>query len=179
MKLAGYLALLVISAFSETLRCQTQEVQDERSVKAAFVFNLTKYVEWPPGGELIICAVGESDMTRTLQKSLAGKPSEARTIRVMLSPSENQMALCQMAFIAYSSPKSIRAALEKFRNKSVLTVGDAAPFAQTGGMIGLVRNGDRIQIEINMEAVQEARLKLSSRLLNVAVLVHSAPAGRD
>ncbi len=63
--------------------------------------------------------------------------------------------------------------LQKLQPKGVLTVSDAESFTAQGGMIGLVTAGDHIQLEVNLDAVQAARLKISSRLLNVAVLVRS------
>ena len=156
------------------------ELQDERAVKAAFVFNLTKYVEWPhPIQELTIGFVGEGSMGETLKKVLDGKSSESRPIRVLLFPTDEQLQHCNLVYIAEPSPKKIRAALDKVQNKGVLTVGDSDSFARNGGMVGLVRTGDQIQIQVNLEATEESRLKISSRLLNLSVIVQPASAAKN
>lgn len=151
---------------------------DESAVRAAFVFNLTKYVEWPHlGNELVIGFAGDSNTGEVLQKVVAGKTVGARTIRVVLSPSEEQLSKCDILYVAFSSPKKTRAILDKVKNKNILSVGESDSFARDGGMVGLVRNGDHIQIEVNLESVQSGGLKISSRLLNLAEIVRTAKRG--
>ncbi len=65
--------------------------------------------------------------------------------------------------------------MQKFGVRSVLTVGDASSFTRQGGMVGLITVGDHIDIEINLDASQRAKLKISSRLLNLAKVVRSRP----
>ena len=145
---------------------------DERSVRAAFFYNLTKYVEWPhPSQELVIGFVGDGGVGETLEKVIAGKNSPERTIRVVLAPSDEELGRCQVVYVGYASPDKIRGVLEKVRNKNILSVGESDRFARMGGMVGLVRVGDEIQIEVNLEAVQAAELRMSSRLLNLAFIV--------
>ena len=170
-------ALILILQFVPLLSAQ---LQDERAVKAAFVFNLTKYVEWPhPSQELTIGFVGDGPMGETLQKVLDGKTSESRHIRVLQFPSDGQLQQCSILYIAQSSPNKIRAIVNKVRNKGVLTVGDSDSFARNGGMVGLVRAGEQVQIQVNLEATQESQLKISSRLLNLSTIVQPVPAVRN
>ena len=75
-------------------------------------------------------------------------------------------------------PKPRRALLQKMQANGILTVSDEASFTKEGGMVGLVTVGDHVQVEINLEAVQAARLKISPRLLNVALLVNPQSAER-
>jgi hypothetical protein len=156
------------------------QVRDERAVKVAFVFNLTKYVEWPRAtNELVIGFVGDATMGEILQKMLAGKSSESRPIHVLLSPSDEQLEQCNVVYIADSSPKEILAALNKVRTKNILTVGDSDAFAREGGMVGLVTVGEQIQIQVNLQAAQDSRLKISSRLLNLSTIVRTTPEARN
>jgi len=162
-----------------SIPCPAQ-FQDESAVRAAFVFNLTKYVEWPhPGDEIVIGFVGDEHMGETLRKTLAGKTVESRPIRVVLSPTDDELQHCHLLYITHSSSKTLHAALDKVRSKGVLTVGDTDSFTREGGIIGLVRSGEQIQIQVNLEMAQESQLKISSRLLNLATLVKSAPGVHD
>ena len=175
------LVLLVTLAALLPLRVAdaTAQVHNADAVKTAFVYNLTKYVEWRHAREeLIIGFVGAGPMSQRLQ-SLSGKASESRIIHVALSPSEEALGNCDILFLGAMPAKSRRALLQKVQPKSVLTVSDAESFTSEGGMVGLVTVGDHVQIEINLEAVQAARLTISSRLLNVAVLVRPAAAARN
>jgi hypothetical protein len=155
------------------------QVHNADAVKTAFIYNLTKYVEWRHArDELVIGFVGAGPMSQHLQ-SLSGKASESRIIHVALFPSEEALGNCDIIFLGAMPAKSRRALLQKVQPKSVLTVSDAESFTSEGGMVGLVTVGDHVRIEINLEAVQAARLTISSRLLNVAVLVRPATAARN
>jgi uncharacterized protein DUF4154 len=156
------------------------QMHNADAVKTAFVFNLTKYVEWRHSrAELIIGFVGAGPMRERLNSSLSGKISESKSIRVVLDPSEEALNNCDILFLGTMPAKSRHELLQKARSQSVLTVSDDDSFTKVGGMVGLVTVGDHVQIEINLEAVQAAQLKISSRLLNVAVLVHPAAGARN
>lgn len=147
---------------------------DERAVRAAFVFHLTKYVEWQQtGNEIVIGFVGEGGMAETLHKVVNGKSSDSRTVRVLILPSDEQLSQCNLVYIAYPSRGKVQATLNKLRAKNVLTVGENDEFVRDGGMVGLVRDADQIQIQVNLEATQAAGLKISSRLLSLAVVVRN------
>lgn len=147
------------------------QLHDERAVRAAFVFNLTKYVEWPQKtDEIVIGFLGQDQTGEMFKKMLDGKTSDSRVIRVLLSPSDQDLAGCSILYIADPS-KNVRTALDQVRGKSILTVGDTETFVREGGMIGLVTVGEQIQIQVSLETVQASRLKISSRLLNIATLV--------
>jgi len=155
------------------------QLVDERAVKAAFVFNLTKYVEWPqPNHELIVGVNDDSPTAETLKKVLDGRNSESRPIRVLLFPSDAQLEQCNILYVGHSSPKKWRAVLERVRNKNILTVGDSDSFAKDGGIVGLVTAGDHIQIEVNLAAAAEAHLKISSRLLHLSTIVQPTHEAR-
>jgi hypothetical protein len=167
----GLLSLWFLCALL-LLTSSLQAQRDERAVRAAFVYNLTKYVEWPQADkELVIGFVGEGGMGETLQRIVAGKTSDTRTLRVILDPADDQLERCDVVYVAYSSPKRTQTVLSKLRHKSTLSVGETGDFARAGGMVGLVRDADQIQIQVNLEAAQAAGLKISSRLLNLAVIV--------
>jgi len=153
------------------------QARNELQVKAAFVYNLTKYVEWPQStGPLLIGVVGDGPMGSILKEMMSGKRSDSRPIEViLLSPDDAALTRCHLLFISFRSQKKNREVLEKVRRAGILTVGDADSFARDGGMIGLVTLENHVQIQVNLEAVTEARLKLSSRLLQLAMLVNNKP----
>jgi hypothetical protein len=155
-----------------SLHLRAQEL-DERAIKVAYIFNLTKYVEWPrAGSQLVVGFVGDGPMGEALEKMLSGKTTDSRVIRVVLSPKDDALDQCDVVYIAYTAPKKIHSALDQLRNKSVLTVGDSNSFSHEGGMIGLVRAGQQVHLQVNLDAVQRTQLKISSRVLNLATIVH-------
>jgi hypothetical protein len=160
--------LLLLSSV-ELLHAQ----EDERAVRAAFVFNLTKYVAWPQSlhDRLVLCVTGQGTMGPVLKQVLEGKVSDGRRINVLLHPSENELRDCDVLYVEELSPARIRATLDRIRGRAVLTVGDTDQFARSGGMVALVRSGDEIEIHVNLDSLRSPRLEMSSRLLNLAVIV--------
>ncbi len=179
-KLACWFGAILAAALVAPLL--SAQVHDERAIKVAYVFNLTKYVEWPHssnGAPLVVGFVGDGPIGDALEKMLSGKTSESRTIHVVLSPQKETLDQCDVLYVAYSSPDKVRETLDRVRGKSVLTVGDTESFPRDGGMVGLVRTGDQVRIEVNLGVVQGAGLKISSRVLDLAVIVHSKPEANN
>lgn len=167
-------AAILIAPLSSILHAQ---LQDERTVRAAFVFNLTKYVEWPSSDrDFTIGVVGDGSMGETLKKLLEGRKTGDRMIRVILSPNEDEINSCSMLYFVQSPSKKIQSAMGRVRDKSVLTVGETESFVSDGGIVALVRNSGEVQIHVNLEAAQMAHLDISSQLLNLSRIVHKAGA---
>lgn len=146
--------------------------QDERAVRAAFVFNLTKYVVWPiPSDRLVVGVIGHGNIGPVLKQVLDGKTSDGRRITVMIHNSEAELGDCDVLYVAGLPPATLHSVLSRVAGRAVLTVGDSDQFVRAGGMVGLVRSGDEIEIEVNLPALRSRRLDMSSRLLKLAVLV--------
>jgi hypothetical protein len=147
--------------------------QDERSVRAAFVYNLTKYVSWPQSNRALnICVLGEGPTGPALKLVDEGKVSEGRTLHVLLGPPELKLPHCEIVYWCGSATSRVRSLLDKAHGAAILTVGEDDDFVRHGGMMAFVRNGDSIEIEVNLESVKSSGLKVSSRLLDLALIVH-------
>ena len=152
--------------------------QDERSVRAAFVYNLTKYVAWPISEhEVNICVIGEGATGPALKHVVDGKISDGRTIHVLLEPSDDGLRHCDIVYLTEGTAARLHSILDKTRRALILTVGEDDRFVREGGMIGFVRTGDSIQIEVNIDSVKAGDLKISSRLLDLALIVHTEKRG--
>lgn len=145
--------------------------QDEASVKAAFIYNFTKYVEWPPetNGPLQICLLGEPDPLLTALTTLEGKQSQGSNIHVRSAGRDGtSLDGCRVIVVGTSETVRVAAVLDNARKQPALTVSEIEHFAEGGGMIGLVVDGNRVQFEINTQAAQRANLRLSAQLLKLA-----------
>lgn len=146
----------------------------EYEVKAAFLFNFAKFVEWPAGvfsnsdAPFRICLLGRDPFGSNLDQIIAGKTLDGRRIVVGRSADATDLRTCQILFIAASETRRIPQILQQLKGAGVLTVGDTKGFVQMGGMIDFVRDGDRVRFEINLKAADSAHLKLSARLMGVA-----------
>ncbi len=149
----------------------TQE-RDESAVRVAYLYNLIKFVEWPsPQNDLLIGYVGVPATGEALLKSLDGRKSDTRTLHVVLFPHDDALEKCGVIYFGDASSDEIRKTLAKIDGRAVLTLGDTESFPQHGGMIGLVKADDHIQIVVNIISTQRAGLRISSRVLNLATIV--------
>jgi hypothetical protein len=149
----------------------------EYQVKAAFLFNFAKFVEWPTGSfsdasaPLQICVFGRDPFGEELRNITTGKTVNGRKLEVDIVVDLQHARSCHILFIASSVRMPTKQIAEGLRGASVLTVGDSQGFAEQGGMINFVLENDRVQFEVNRKAADQAGLKISSKLLSVAKLV--------
>jgi hypothetical protein len=146
----------------------------EYEVKAAFLYNFVKFVEWPstPGeqkGPLLLCVLGKDPFEGALEETAAGKRLNGRhlVIRQITEPAAARS--CHVLFIAASESGRIAEILETVAASSVLTVSDIDRFCERGGMITFLMDGQRVRFRISSEAARHAGLKISSMLLQLAV----------
>ena len=149
---------------------------DEYAVKAAYLYNFAKYVEWPPGtfasadAPLLICIVGDNPFGDALA-ALSGKMIENHPVEISRLSVTTDLNPCHIVFVSRAEQGRLKALLTRLARQPILTVSDISDFAQTGGMIGLVEADQRIRFDINLTATRQAHLKLSSQLLKLATIV--------
>jgi hypothetical protein len=149
----------------------------EYQVKAAFLYNFAKFVEWPPNSfsdasaPLRICVFGQDPFGEELRDIAREKTVNGRKLEVNHVVDLRQARNCQILFIASSGGPSGEQLIAGLRGASVLTVADTKGFTERGGMINFVVENDRVQFEVNHKAAVQAGLKVSSRLLSVAKVV--------
>jgi hypothetical protein len=153
----------------------------EYQVKALFLLNFAKYVDWPDDAfadantPVAIGIVGEDKFDGALEKAVAGKAAGGRPIVIRKIEADDDLAKCHILFISDSERKRVAAILEKVATRPVLTVSEMDHSAGTGGVINFVKKDNRIRLEIDLDAARKARLRLSSKLLSVADVVKGTP----
>lgn len=174
-----FLALLLI--FHGDLRAQSQA--GEYSVKAAFLFNFAKFIEWPadsfksPTDPMTYCVAGEDTFGELLDQALAGKTIGEHAVRLLRPKKPEDADACQIIFLASKQEKLSARFLERLKDHSVLTVGEADDFLKQGGIIRFVLDDNKVRFEISLTNADHAKLKVSSRLLALARNVLGAPSG--
>ncbi len=143
--------------------------EEEARLKAAFIYNFTKYVTWPQdveqaGGKLNVCIVGKNSYFDELSQ-LQGREVRAFVLEIRKLRISADLEGCHVAYLSGYRPAKL---LPKIDRQPVLTISDEEEFVDTGGMIGLVRDGRRIRFDINLGRARDARLQISSRLLQLA-----------
>ncbi|HTT33447.1 MAG TPA: YfiR family protein [Methylomirabilota bacterium] len=146
-------------------------------VKAAYLYNFVKLVEWPSdafqstGDPAVICVIGDDRTGEVLQQAVVGRRANGRRVEARRPRSANEFRACQVLFIGFSDKDRIAGILRGLHNSNVLTVGQADQFLSLGGMINLVERNGTIELEIDPEATDAAGLKVSSRLMVVSRIV--------
>lgn len=154
----------------------TADGVEEYRLKAAFVSKFAEFVEWPPeawkspSDPVLICVVGENPFGALLDQVAVGKIVSNRKLAVGYIADPVETAGCQVLFVSSSERKHFRSMLKETRT-GVLTIGDTDNFIAEGGIIDLPLDGDRIRIDINLDAAEKARLRISSKLLGLAHIV--------
>lgn len=171
--------LVTIAAFSTPSASWPQaNPRGEYDLKAAFLFNFAKFIEWParsftsPQSVFTICVLGRDPFGHVLDDTLQGKMIKDRPLAVRRLKDKTEARSCQMVFVSGSQSAQLAEVLESVRGTSVLLVGDTNGFAAAGGTIELTLEGNRVRFTINTDAAGRAGLIFSSKLLVLAKLVH-------
>jgi YfiR/HmsC-like len=162
---------------AEPGRAPGQDPVEEYRLKAAFVASFAGFVEWPPDilknphDPIVICILGENPFGSALDRAAGGKSVQDHQLAVHAIADVRQAAGCQILFVSASESKHFRSILKDPQLSGILTVGDTHDFTSQGGVINLQLESDRIRILINTNAVEQGRLRISSKLLSLARIV--------
>lgn len=173
--LRAILVALLALGISADLTAQS-DISEYR-IKAAFLFNFAKFVDWPANTfvdrkkPMTFCTVGNDPFNGVLDEVVSGKAVVGRTIYVQHFKQLEDIGGCQILFVGYGQKRLVPAVINRFKDSPVLTVGESERFAQQGGMIGLLLEEDKLRFEINLASTHQARLNMSAKLLALAKTV--------
>ena len=174
LKISILILLVVLCAIGPVWGLQRQV--GEYQVKAAFLYNFAKFVDWPScstckvSDVLVVGILGEDPFGEAIQ-SIDGKRVKEKTLRVIRAGSLDELRGSDIIFISASAKKELPKILKILEGKPVLTVGDTNGFAQKGVMINLFESENKIRFEVNPSAAEKAGLKISSQLLRLAKII--------
>lgn len=174
---AGVLLVTLLVAWCALSSAEDLQSGNEYQVKALFLYNFAKFVEWPSamsGGPICIGVLGDDPFGDALDRTIEGKTVNGRGFVVKRLKSEAEARQCHIVFVNLPDKKRLRSLLDTLKGAAVLTVGETRGFAEGGGVINFVVIDDRVRFEANMDAAEQAGLKLSSKLLSLAKIVHKA-----
>lgn len=144
----------------------------EYQVKAAFLFNFTKFFEWPaeaigePGEPFVIGVLGKDPFGSYLDELIAGEKIMDHQMIVKRFNSVDEVDKCHILFV--NRPGKTSEAINALKGKSILTVSDDREFNRNGGIISFLTENEMIRLQINVHAAKAAHLDVSSKLLRIA-----------
>jgi uncharacterized protein DUF4154 len=154
----------------------------EYRVKALYLYNLARFVEWPAEARreaeapFVIVVLGRDPFGSVLDDTMAGKAIENRRIEVRRLGRVEDAGDAQIVFVSASERRDLPAILKALDRPGVLTVGEWDGFAEQGGMVTFLVQEGRVRFEINPRRAEEAGLKVSSQLLKLATIVPGPPS---
>jgi hypothetical protein len=146
---------------------------EEYRVKAAFLYNFAKFVDWPqeafasPRSPVVVCIFGEDPFGGAVEP-LLGKAVGERQLSVKRSKRLEEIPGCQIVFVSSSEKDRLQAVFQAARSAQSLTVSDIDDFAQLGGMIGMLSSEGKIRFRVNVKAAKASGIQISSKLLKLA-----------
>ena len=150
---------------------------DEYQVKAAFLYNFARFVEWPadvfpdPNDPFVICVLGQDPFGHAIDDVVAGKKIEGRAVNVRRISEAPRAIGCRILFVSSSASKRVLATLASMSEPGVLTVGESDNATSAGMIINLTLDEGKVRFEIHTDAADRQKLRFSSKLLSLATVL--------
>ncbi len=163
--------------FCSLAHAQSKEIS-EYEIKAAFLYNFAKFIEWPEemfadtDSPFIFGILGDDPFGQVLEQTIGSKFIQGRSLEIVRFKQYEEIKYCHILFINFSEYGHIKEIFKHIDLLGILTIGDEEGFAEQGGIINFYMEDDKVCLCINPNAAERARLKISSKLLNVAQIVN-------
>ncbi|MEO8795217.1 MAG: YfiR family protein, partial [Daejeonella sp.] len=147
---------------------------NEYQVKAAFIYNFTRFIDWPAetntgsAGPFIIKIWGDDQFSTYINDLVKGEKLGGRAIIVQRIDNVKEINQCNILFVSASRAADVKDLLPELNRKRILTVSDAANFARWGGIIRFFKEGNNLRLQINIDEAKASRLNISSKLLSLS-----------
>ena len=176
---AGRLLLLLGISFLSAQSVFAQKASaDEYEIRAAMLFNLTRFIDWPAWKldpahpEFAVCLLGSDPIGSNIDTLMQGKTVQSRPVVVRHLTSIDNATACHILYESAGSRKSVAHALGELEKNAVLTISEKSNADNQAQVMGLPTSEDHVHIEVNLGAAQRSGLTISSRLLHLATVTH-------
>jgi hypothetical protein len=171
--------LILFAALLFGVRAEAQTPMDEAQVKAMFVYNFLKFVEWPSESvrtkdPFVVLIIGDGPTADATERFLESKTIGERPLFVRRAKWDHSLAGARAAFVVERDEKKLRRVLDAAAVAGVLTIGEGESFTTRGGVIGLLVENRKVRFDVDTTAAQVAGLRVSSKLLALTRVVRSS-----
>ncbi len=170
--LAGMLAFALLLNFQQT-GAQNKPVL-EYQVKAAFLYNFTRFISWPssafnsPTAPFVIGIIGNDPFGSYLEDIIDQEKVGDHPLIVQRYHDIKDINNCQILYISMGDDNKIKEVIAGVAHKNVLTVSDAAKVVNRGGIINFFKDDNKLRVQINAAAAKAAGVEISSKLLKIS-----------
>ncbi|MFC1489707.1 YfiR/HmsC family protein [Candidatus Latescibacterota bacterium] len=171
--------ILLVNCFvfsAIAIQAQNDTVSLENKLKSAFIYNFTKYIKWADDDStetFKIAVIGDSEIISPLKEIEETELVNNRKIEIKHYQNVSDINDCHILFISASEKNLLQEILKTSENKNILTVSDNIGFAREGVAINFVLVDGKLKFEINSNAINNAKLQVSSHLLKLAILIEN------
>jgi hypothetical protein len=153
-------------------------------VKAAFLYNFAKFVEWPSDATsgmptINMGVLGSDAMGDALRAAVRDKAVGGKGFAVRKPANLDDLTGLHLLFVGDAEKHRVPDILRRLEGATVLTVSDIDRFCQLGGTIALVVENNHVRFDVRLDTAQRSRLKVSSKLLGLARTVHGANVAKQ
>ncbi len=148
--------------------------EGESNLKAAFIYNFTKYIDWGKSNtekEFVIGIIGTSPISTPLTEIALSKTVNNKEIVIRYFEKPEDITYCHILFIPKKISFSLNSILEA-ADKGTITISEAPGLAERGTAFNFVIVNDKLKFEINMKSIYQTGLRVSSQLLKLAIIVN-------
>jgi hypothetical protein len=163
-------------------RAEAQAPMAESQVKAMFVYNFLKFVEWPKAAAasarapFVVFIIGDGETAAATQRFLESRAVGDRPVFARRATWDESLAGVRAAFVVERDPKKLQHVLAAAAAAGVLTIGEGESFTTRGGIIALLVEDRKVRFDVDTTAAKSAGLRVSSKLLALTRVVRSSPA---
>jgi hypothetical protein len=172
MNLKLFVVTLLMGLMSVTmLKAQEREKHELHSM---MIYNFLKYIQWPEtanSGQFVIGVMGDDDVYETLNTWYGDKERQGRVLRVKKLTSAAEAAQCQLVYIGRNSSDLFDAVQQSVQNNPTLVITDKNGLGHRGSGINFKIVNNRLKFELNQNALNASKLKVSSQLAAMAIVI--------
>ena len=182
-RLIIFMVMMMLGQASCAL-AQDSEASSEYLIKAGYIYNFAKLVEWPatafaqPDSPIVIGIIGNDPFGPIIDKVLEGKKVNGHPFLIKRLKATADVKECHILFIGSSLSSHVADTIRLTRGTHILTISEIPGFADRGGIINLTLEQNKVRFEVNVDAAKEADLNISSRLLVLAKVIQQSGDGR-
>ena len=169
-----HVALFLSALATAFSSAEAEDLQfTEYEVKAGFIYNIPKFVEWPEGSwpasrsVMPLCVIGNDPFGKAID-GINGKTVKGKRLEIRRVSSIHELKDCQLAFISSSEKDRLPRIIEALKGSNTLTIGDTEGYISQGVIINFYLEGKKVRFEIDIERAKQMKLLVSSQLLKLA-----------
>jgi hypothetical protein len=169
------IVLVAIVGFGGETRLPA-ETASASTLKAAFLYNFAKFATWPPdvlpaGAPLHLCVVDDVQVAKALEQAAAGRDSDGHPMKVLRIDFNGPVRTCHLLYVQGLDSQRAAQLGATLKGAPILSVGDIRLFTRVGGMMHLFVQEGRMRFAVNIDETSRSKVKLSSQMLGMAVIV--------